>query len=156
VYDYLLREHHLLDGMVVSRSASGEAIHECDSLLFSSLRYVALKKLGFHNEARRAWQALQKSQVDGHWRRHPRCWEKSTSRDMIIGVIAALTQSPPNSEQHIRSLFAQIRSTGGYISDGPIYVSYLTPSIARLLRSLARAQGIPYSEMPDIIRRGYS
>lgn len=156
LYESLLQRDHLLDGMVVSRTTSGQPLHECDSLLFSSLRYVALRKLGFQVEAGRAWRSLEVSQAEGHWRRHPRCWEQSTSRDMLIGLMAALTQSPPGTKPHLRAIFQQVEKNNGFISDGPVYVSYLTPSIARLMRRLARAQGVPYAEMPDIVRRGYS
>ena len=41
-YDQWIEAEHLEDGMVVGRHPDGRPDSECDSLLFSSLRYTAL------------------------------------------------------------------------------------------------------------------
>ena len=46
LYNELIKRGFLDDGMVVNRTSDGTFIDHCDSLLFSSLRYVALSKLG--------------------------------------------------------------------------------------------------------------
>src|SRR5262245_20499815 len=45
VYIKLLEDSYLEDGMVVNRLNDGSSADRCDSLLFSPLYYVALRKL---------------------------------------------------------------------------------------------------------------
>lgn len=155
-YEATLERTHLVDGMLVNRDAHGAADDICDSLLFSGLRFAALKKLGFQKEAAIAWTAIEQSRKDGSWVRHPRCSERPTSRDMIMGLLIALSQNPQNERQHVQHLVEQIDRHGGYFSFGPRYVSYLTPTIARLLRFEAHATGVASASVPDLIRDGYS
>jgi hypothetical protein len=51
LYDQWLEEGFLEHGMVVNRHSDGRPSGECDSLLFSSLRFTALMKLGWHDKA---------------------------------------------------------------------------------------------------------
>lgn len=156
LYDYLLRSDHLVDGMVVNRNVYGQVTSICDSLLFSSLRYVALKKLGYQELADEAWQAIEKSQHQGHWMRHPRCGSKGTSRDMIVGVLAALTQRPKNHRYHLSNLLDYIDKNNGYIGHGPFHVSRLTPGIGELIRVMAKNEELATDELPANIRYGFS
>ncbi len=156
VYEAAIERTHLVDGMLVNRTASGGTEDTCDSLLFSGLRFVALKKLGFEREAAEAWTALEKSQAEGLWIRHPRCGDRATSRDMIMGLLVALSQKPENQQGHLRLLLAQVAKRDGYFSFGPRYVSYLTPTLARLLRLVATAGDIDPAMLPPVVRDGYS
>lgn len=146
----------LLQGMVVNRSADGLVADQCDSLLFSSLRFVALKKLGEEDLAKQAWRAILASRRGGQWFRHPICDGKSTSRDMIVGLMAALTQKPEGYREILRELIAYAGENRGYIGDGPFYVSYLSPGLAEILRHFARIEGFPEYELPAVIRYGFS
>jgi hypothetical protein len=156
VYEAAIEQTHLVDGMLVNRDANGDAESLCDSLLFSSLRYVALKKLGLAAEAETAWAALEQSQNGGLWVRHPRCSDRATSRDMMMGLLIALSQRPDDGEDHVRDLLEQLRKRDGYFSFGPRYVSYMTPTLARLLRVIARDYGVETGAMPDLVKDGYS
>ena len=155
LYDDQIVAKHLVDGMVVNKELDGNMLDQCDSLLFSSLRYASLVKLGATERAAKAWSAIEKSQVDGHWLRHPRC-PKSTSRDMLVGLLIALAQHPPNAETHLKSLLKRVGDHNGYFSTGPIYVSYLTPGLARFLAMLAPGARVSDQDLPDIVRDGYS
>src|SRR5687768_656942 len=48
----------LSEGMIVIKDVHGRPIHTCDSLLFSALRYVALKKARDFRAADQAWTAI--------------------------------------------------------------------------------------------------
>ena len=157
IYDYLLRQEHLLDGMVVDRYADGSPANVCDSLLFSSLRYVALEKLGHHAEALRAWKAIERSQDNaGGWFRHPTCAKQSTSRDMLVGLLVALSQKPPGYKSYLKDLLSYIKRHSGYISHGPFHVSLLTPGLAEMIRLMALTEGYSEESLPPIIRYGFS
>jgi hypothetical protein len=157
VYDYLLRQHHLLDGMVVDRYSDGSPANVCDSLLFSSLRYVALEKLGHHGEALKAWRAIERSQDNaGGWFRHPACAKQSTSRDMLVGLLVALSQKPPGYKAYLKDLLSYIKRHSGYISHGPFHVSLLTPGLAEIIRLMAIMEGYKEESLPPIIRYGFS
>lgn len=155
LYDDLINQDHLYEGMVVNRTKAGKMLDVCDSLLFSSLRFTALRKSGLHQRASIAWNSIEKSKDDEFWLRHPRC-VKSTSRDMILGVMIALSQEPDRSDLHLRSLLNTIAKNNGYLSRGPLYVSYATPQISNGLRLLSGKMAINRSELPDHIRNGYS
>jgi hypothetical protein len=154
-YDSLINSTHLVDGMVVNRTATGRMLDQCDSLLFSSLRFVSLSKLGLDGAAGEAWHAIEGSQADGHWLRHPRC-PKSTSRDMLLGLMVAMSQRPSGYRQHLQTLIERVGRYDGYFSTGPAYVSYLTPGVARLLGMLAPESDLPRERLPDIVKNGYS
>ncbi|TWW11508.1 hypothetical protein E3A20_04810 [Planctomyces bekefii] len=156
LYDDLISASHLVDGMVVGRKTSGEMIDECDSLLFSSLRFAALKKLGFEDRAVSAWQAIVDSRQDGRWRRHPRCEDPDISRDMLFGVLIALSQKPQNYQQHLHEIVDTIERSGGYFSSGPVYVSYITPALARLLRRMVEAESGMRQDLPFLLKQGFS
>jgi hypothetical protein len=155
-YEKMISDEHLDHGMVVNREADGDRSDECDSLLFSSLRYVALKKMGLDADADAAWGAIRASRSGGKWFRHPQCAHKSTSRDMIIGVLAALTQRPEGYREMLSELMVYLGEHGGYVGDGPFYVSYLSPGLAEILRHFARLEGIPDDELPPVVRYGFS
>jgi len=156
IYDDQIQSHHLLvDGMLVNRTLAGNMLDECDSLLFSSLRYVSLHKLGFNDRAQAAWDGIQNSQENGRWLRHPRC-TKSTSRDMILGLLAALSQKPPGFTGYLHRLMQHVQKHNGYFGKGPIYVSYLSPGLAQIIALLAVEGKIPAQDVPKIIRDGYS
>ena len=155
-YDYLLRKDHLLKGMVVNRRTTGKMSGECDSLLFSSLRFVALKRLGEEALAAEAWQAIEKSRRQDIWLRHPDCPRTNTSRDMIVGVLAALSQEPENVAFHLRNLLLSLNQTGGYIGDGPFHVSRISLGLAELIRVLAKRHHIPDHLISRYVRYGFS
>lgn len=153
-YESEIAKTHTLDGMIVNREIlDGKTRDVCDSLLFSSLRYVSLKKLGYEKRADLAWQGIKGSYILGKWQRHPTC-DHWTSRDMILGLMIALSQSPPDSNKTIEELFNYVDVNDGYFGDGPIYVSFLTPGLAETLRRMSILKEI--QERPPIIARGFS
>ncbi len=156
IYDYLLRQDHLLRGMVINRRINGAPSSECDSLLFSSLRYVALKRLGQEELANDAWRAIEMSRRGDIWLRHPDCPRTNTSRDMIVGVLAALSQKPDNAALHLRNLMLSLRRTGGYIGEGPFHVSRLSPGLGELIRLLAKNYSIPEPLLSPYVRYSFS
>ena len=157
LYERMIQKHFLEDGMVVNRTASGKAIDHCDSLLFSSLRYISLKKLGMPEKAEAAWAAIEKSRNEqsGGWMRHPKC-DHWTSRDMIVGLLAALTQLPPNSDVHLDGLVDYVGKNQGYIGEGPFYVSYLSPGLGEGLRVLIGGPHKKDYQLPPAVRYGFS
>ncbi len=120
-YEEWLEASHLERGLVVGRDLdSGKATSTCDSLLFSSLRYVALRKLGLVNEADKAFRTIERENfVNGRWVRHPNCKRKAASRDMIVGLMAALSQEPKGHDEAFAKLMGVIARTGGPVDDGP-------------------------------------
>ena len=154
-YNDQIKQGHLLAGMVVNRDQEGHPVDVCDSLLFSSLRYVALAKMKLGNDAQEAWEAIEKSQEDGRWFRHPRC-KAATSRDMVLGVLAALTQWPARQEQHLGSLINTVGKLNGFVDKGPFYVSYLSPGMGEIVRQLALRSGLRDDVLPPEVRRGFS
>lgn len=156
LYNQLIEQRMLVDGMVISRNEDDLPDHLCDSLLFSSLRYRALLALGFHESADDAWQAIQSSRNRGVWWRHPKCREQSLSRDMMMGVMIALESHPPNGRKLLEELLAEIGRRHGSISDGPFFVSYLSPGPAGLLRYLAESYRIPYAKWPWVLKQSFS
>ena len=155
IYEENIERTHLVDGMVVNLTAHGDMMDQCDSLLFSSLRYVSLIKLGIHPQAEDAWQAIERSQVDGRWLRHPRC-PNSTSRDMILGLLIAFSQEPAGFSEHLTALMRLVDGNDGFFGSGPIYVSYLSPGLARFVAILAERHNHKTTPIPEIIRAGYS
>jgi len=155
LYDDQVTDQLLDRGMVINKTTSGDILDICDSLLFSSLRFTALKKAGLAERAQVAWEAIEQSKLGDYWLRHPNC-KNSTSRDMIVGVMVALSQRPDRYDQHVRTLLKNLEENDGYIGNGPIYVSYATPQIALGLRMLAADLGIPGAEIPWQVRRGFS
>ncbi len=154
-YNQFIEREHLVDGMLVNFS-NGKVTDHCDSLLFSSLRFVALRKLGFDFAADQAWNALVHSSSQGKWIRHPRCKTLATSKDMILGLISALSMHPPGYEKVLTDLLSEIERNNGYFSHGPIYLSYLTPTIAYQLARVAEEAGIHRRDLPAIVRSGFS
>ena len=155
LYDELIKRDMLLDGMVIHRDAKGEPEGVCDSLMFSSLRFYALTKLGFKKSADEAWNGILGSRDGAQWRRHPKC-AKSLSRDMIMGVLVALSADPEGGDTVFRSMLAEIDRNGGFVGDGPFYVSWLSPGVAGLLRMEAERRGVPYGEWPWILKQSFS
>ncbi len=155
LYDNQVNEQLLDHGMVINKTSSGKVLDICDSLLFSSLRFAALKKAGLTARAHDAWTAIENSKTDGYWLRHPTC-KKSTSRDMIVGVMIALSQKPERYDQHILALLKTIEENNGYLGNGPVYVSYATPQIALGLRMLSADLQLSQSEIPTHVKNGFS
>jgi hypothetical protein len=155
LYDALIERRMLVDGMVIHRGVNGEPEGLCDSLLFSSLRFYALKKLGFTRQANEAWAAIIGSRDGAQWRRHPRCG-KSLSRDMVMGVLVALRADPVGGDGVFRDMLAEIDRRWGFVGDGPFYVSWLSPGVAGLLRMEAERRGVPFDEWPWIMKQSFS
>jgi len=156
LYHEISKRDFLEKGMLVHRSLSGKAVDECDSLLFSNLNFIALEKLGFQEDAEAAWKSIEQSQKNGQWVRHPNCANHSTSRDMIIGILLALSQKPENHQEHFKQLLQQIDAGGGFFHKGPIYVSYISPNLAEAIRLMARLENWPHHQLPSSIRSGFS
>jgi hypothetical protein len=155
LYDELIKKNMILDGMVVNRNAEGEPEGICDSLLFSSLRFFALKRLGFEESAQKAWNGVLGSRSGAQWQRHPRCG-KSLSRDMLMGVLVALQANPENGTSVFRSMLTEIDRQKGFIGDGPFYVSWLSPGVAGLVRMEAERRNVAYDEWPWILKQSFS
>ena len=155
LYDSLIHRDMLLDGMVIHRGLGGEPKGVCDSLMFSSLRFYALTKLGFHESADEAWTGILGSRSGAQWLRHPQC-AKSLSRDMIMGVLVALRANPEGGDTVFRSMLAEIDRNGGFAGDGPFYVSWLSPGISSLLRMEAERRNVPFSEWPWVLKHSFS
>src|SRR5690606_16280323 len=114
-YEELIAASSTYQGMVITREHNGRVGDLCDSLLFSSLRYVSLRKLGLEKEADEAWAWIIKSRDGGKWFRHPQCAIKSTSRDMIVGLLAALTQRPEGYRDVLKELINYVGDNSGYV-----------------------------------------
>ncbi|MCX6125231.1 MAG: hypothetical protein NTV34_10880, partial [Proteobacteria bacterium] len=156
LYNLQIEQSMLLDGMVVDRNRTGDPMSVCDSLLFSALRYRSLVALGFADSARQAWEAILLSRDRGHWWRHPLCSHESLSRDMLMGLLVALEASPPGAKKLVEELLAEIQSRGGSFSDGPIFVSYLSPGPAGLLRHLAERFKVGSAKWPWVLKQSFS
>ena len=160
LYESLIEERFLLDGMVVNRDGEGLPLDVCDSLLFSSLRYVALAKLGMREQALVAWAAIEKSEdpsTPGHWYRHPRCRDNPLSRDMVIGLAAALSlPSTPSRARHIKELINYVQDNHGFVDKGPFFVSLLSSGLLDILRIEAREEGLSEAELPLFSFLGFS
>ncbi len=156
LYEELINENHLYHGMIVNRGLDGSIHSECDSLLFSALRFVALDRLGWKDDAAEAWQAMLSVNEDGRWYRHPKCRRRWTSRDMIVGVLAALVQNPPEYKKYTEELIAYIGKNDGYIGTGPFYVSMMSPGLGEIIRLLSVQADIDEVELPTDIRYGFS
>lgn len=155
LYDEFIKQRMLLDGMVINRNSRGEPEGVCDSLLFSSLRFYSLKRLGFEESAQNAWRSVLGSRSGAQWQRHPQC-SKSLSRDMLMGVLVALRADPDYGTSVFRSMLAEIGRQNGFIDDGPIYVSWLSPGIAGLVRMEAERRNVPYAEWPWVLKQSFS
>lgn len=155
-YYEMQENYHLSYGLIVNRDHLGQITSECDSLLFSSLRYVALKKIGLHSEAKKAWSFIEKSKdTNGQsFVRHPLC-RHSTSRDMMIGIIAALIYKPNNSEIHLNQLIRFIENNYGFFHIGRPDVSFTSPGIGFLMRKLGDLYSLPSNKIPLVIRKGF-
>ncbi|MBP9708754.1 MAG: hypothetical protein KBD78_14035 [Oligoflexales bacterium] len=140
-YYRLIEMQHLEDGMIVNRDENGTAIDICDSLLFSSLYYVSLKKLGFESAAENTWYAIKNSKNGAQWLRHPKCL-KPTSRDMLLGLLVALSQEPEDYKEITSNLFTAISKYGDKFGPGPFYVSRLSPGIIAYLNAFAKQHRI--------------
>ena len=155
LYESLIEKSLLVDGMVIHRGAKGETEGLCDSLLFSSIRYFSLKNLGFTRQADGAWEAILGSRDGAKWQRHPKC-KKSLSRDMVMGVLLALSADPARGDVIFREMLGEIDRQWGFVGDGPFYISWLSPGIAGLLRMEAERRGVPFDEWPWIMKQSFS
>lgn len=156
VYESKIRDNHLVDGMVVNRFLNnGRMKDECDSLLFSSIRFVALKKLGLASEAHRAWNAITQIVRDDFLLRHPQCLKKPPSRDMILGFLMTHLYLPKDGKEVFKEFMSIVNRNGRFFSTDKTHYSFLTPQIALLARHVARLYRIPFSEMPNSFREGF-
>lgn len=157
LYESIVEREHLSQGLVVNRrKLDGKITDQCDSLLFSSLRWVSLRKFGWQEKADKSLTSIRKSQVEGSWIRHPECFDRSLSRDMLMGILIVLSQRPFGYEEDLIRLVSRIRDGGGFFSDGPGYVSYLTPGLGKILRMLLRDIDLQGDVIPSSILSGYS
>lgn len=134
-YEIEIQRAHLYRGMIVNRDLRGKVRSECDSLLFSSLRYISLKMLDFDATAEEAWQNLKQAFRGGSWYRHPNCRRRSTSRDMVLGVLAAYTVRG-ELDQDWQEFIAKTGENRGFIGTGSPDVSLLTPGLASIIKML--------------------
>lgn len=156
-YEDLLKKIHLSNGMVVNRSLLDRSeLDVCDSLLFSAIRFTALTRLGRSEDALDAWNHIEQSKLNGMWIRHPRCSRKSLSRDMLTGVLLGLLHGPPRASEHLENLINELDKKSGYFSHGPVYVSYLTPGLGKIIRLLSRYYKLNTENLPEIVKHGYS
>jgi hypothetical protein len=155
-YIALIESDQLLDDMVITRGVDGSHHDVCDSLLFSSLYFISLNKLGYEDLATKVWRAIESSRTDRGWVRHPRCHSPPPSRDMMIGLVSALTQRPDGYREILGQLIDQIGHENGYFGDGSIFVSYISPGVAEYLRQFARIEGHRNKELPNHLRKGFS
>lgn len=160
VYESFIKDDFLVNGMVVHRDSSGNVIDICDSLIFSSLRYSSLRRLGYTKEAMKAWASIEKSEdkkIRGKWYRHPKCKNKATSRDMIMGLLIALNEDQtPKREEHLKNLLIYVGNNHGYIGDGPFYLSMAGTGLLDLMRLSALSSGVEAKDIPPIFDLGYS
>lgn len=156
-YEGWIEDGFLEYGMVVNRYADGRFTGECDSLLFSSLRYSALKKLGWHDKAQKAWRGIENALESDRLVRHPKCRRKNTSRDMVVGFLVALTQNPPAETRRLQQLLSIIDKTGGSVDlNAPFYVSRLSPGLGEIMRLMSKQYGVPLRDIPEEVRMGFS
>ena len=134
--------------MVVNRYLDGTPKDICDSLLFTSLYFISLKKLGYLNKAEQVWFNIEASQTKGKWLRHPDCPATPTSRDMILGVLAAFTQEVPNMRSHLVHTLQFVRKNRGFIANGRPDISFLAPGVAEFFRIYANALQISPGSRP--------
>lgn len=153
IYEQKIQDQHLLNGMVVNLTTDGKMIDTCDSLLFSSIRYAALNKLGYEENSQNAWNHIKKSNSLGKWYRHPEC-KSGTSRDMMVGLLIALSQKPEESYDLLNQFFSYIDDSSGFFGDGPMYVSYLTPGLAESFRRISKVYSI--DDHPSVIKKSFS
>lgn len=131
-HDEVLRTH-LVKGMVVNRTTDGEALDLCDSLLFSSLLYVGLRNLGEDLRAKELWRAINRSRDGPKWWRHPDC-RRAISRDMILGLLVAISQLPAGASDLVRDLLVYTDINRGFFGEGHLGLSNVTPGLGEALR----------------------
>ena len=152
--NFIMRDF-LLDDMVINRE-NGDAVSDlCDSLLFSSLLYVAWNKIGLDHEARVIFNGIKGAENNGKWWRHPRCNHR-LSRDMVVGVLAAMSQRPPEAKAMLSRFLHFVAMNQGYVGDGPFYVSFLSPGLVELSRHVAVLNGVRPKDIPKFFFQGYS
>ena len=149
-YIELIKRDFLLDGMLVNKEISGEAIDLCDSLLFSSLYFTSLFKIGLIDEANQVWHSIENSNTSGQWLRHPKCHNKPASRDMILGLFVAFSQDAANTESHLSNLIHSVAEHRGFFSNGTFDVSYLAPGVSEFFRILAEGNKINKNEITKL------
>lgn len=155
-YETLIASDYLHKGMVVNRDDQGEPLDLCDSLLFSSLRYASLVRLGLDGAAEKAWRKIELSEspsTPGLWHRHPECRWHPSSRDMILGLLVALSrEDTPRRGEHLERLTALIEERRGYVGDGPFHVSLASTGLLELLR-LTRGSLTPQPASSRFVQR---
>lgn len=152
--DHIMRDF-LVDDMVVNRQNGDQISDLCDSLLFSSLLYVAWRKMGLEAESNVLFHGIKSAEKNGRWWRHPRC-DHRLSRDMVIGILAMMSQRPVEGDAILSRFLRFVAKNNGYVGDGPFYVSYLSPGLAELSRNTAVLNGIRPSTIPRFFYQGYS
>lgn len=155
LYIELIEEDFLLDGMVINHDVIRKPLDVCDSLLFTSLYFISLKKLGHHQRADSVWAAIKKSKEGGKWLRHPQC-PKPASRDMVLGILAAFSQDLPDAKPLLQETLKYIKLHKGFFSHGSVDVSFLTPGVAEFFRIYAKAYSIESHETPYNLQYSFS
>ena len=146
-YQNFIKTNHLVNGMVVNRGLFNIPTDVCDSLLFSSLRFIALEKLGFKEDAARAWEDIMRTKQNGaFWPRHPLCRTETLSRDMFLGIVSALTQKPPGYFQYLEEIAQRLNTHSGFFDKGPVYTSFVTPSLKFSLDRMLAFVGIAQTQ----------
>jgi len=132
IYNRKMKDFFLEEGMLINRDSLGRVNDRCDSLLFSSLRIVALTKLSMEKEAKEAWEGVLAAYAkEKKWVRHPKC-KQPLSKDMFLGLMSVMSQQIGQKNQKLLELSKYISSHQGYFDKGPVYLSYLTPPLKRL------------------------
>ena len=155
-----IQKHYLYKGGVVERDSKMNPEGLCDSLLFTSLRYVSLVKLGLKENYQKAFDDLlrfEQPPLSGRWIRHPDCPNHQLSRDMFLGLLLALNENPSKKEArkiYLRTL-KRVEKNNGWISRPRFSVGLLTGSMRENMRLLAIKLDID-PEAHDVTRYSFS
>ena len=156
LYASLMASEGFFEGGMVTNLAGGDQSSfssqprlegECDSLLFTGLYYAAMSRLVpeesrdvISHEGTSVLMSMREPST-GYWRRHPKCNDTPTSRDMMLGLLFA-ADALEHSQIVLRTLFWDLGRHGGFFDDGPINLSFLSPGLMRLLSDMADRRGI--------------
>ncbi len=142
IYEKQIEQRHLWKGLIIDLNIPLNKPEDvCDSLIFSSLHFVALNNLNMKEQAKIQWDNIKKYNIksDGRIIRHPYCQRKSLSRDQIIGLFLALTflENEKDRKDLVKIIVERVKKLRGFFDDGRIDQSYLTPGLKSILGALA-------------------
>lgn len=155
-YEGNVNNHFLHKGMVVGlakKDGYPTYSDECDSLLFSSLRYYSLKELGFNKKAHDAWNSILGAYDKGQWFRHPDCHKTPISRDMFLGLMILSISEPENFNSVLKNLKDIIEINNGFFSFKTYPVSFLSPGLAKTFGKILENKKI---DLPKASRLGFA